>query len=476
MTAKANNHQKNKTGKTIDEAREAAAEIVYSVMENDSYANLSLEQAFQGKSLSALDRSFATAISYGTITRIFNIDAIFAKYSSLAPADTEPWIRTIVRIGIWQIFWSDSIPDFAICDESVKLAKKYSNPGAASFVNGLLRKLIRDKEAVMSAYITNPKEFWLKSSLSRELAGYFIKWFGESRALSICDSLNQPPHITARINKTKTGSDMLIDELEEAGCKITDAVFMDAAFMIRTNGVMMDELQSFKDGRFVIQDEAAMLVGVIADPKPGEKVIDLCSAPGGKACHIAELMENRGEILACDIHPGRLSLVEQNAQRLGIGIIECICADACDLSSGILKENSADIVLADVPCSGLGILGKKPDIRINMTHNKMISLYPIQKKILENAARLVKPGGNLIYSTCTLNPMENERQIQEFLENNAGIFEKADITGLLPEQLLMTDQGFIETARDGMITLYPDKHGCDGFFIAKLRKTGEKDQ
>lgn len=470
MTGRTKHNLEIKENKPFDEAREAAADLVHSVLENNAFTNLSFEKAFDGRSLSSLDRSFATAIGYGTITRIPNIDAIFAAYSSIPENRIEPRIKTIIRVGIWQIFWSDSIPDFAACDESVKLAKKYSNPGAASFVNGLLRKLIRDKDRIMAEYVSSPKDFWLRCCLSRELAGYFKKWYGEERAVEICDALNSTPHMTARINTLKADIDELVVELENDGCTITDAIFMDNAFSIRTNGMMIDDLKAFKAGRFVIQDEAAMLVSVIAEPRPGDIVIDMCSAPGGKTCHMAEIMNNQGEILACDIHNGRLSLVEENAVRLGITNIRYISADACECSPAIYPQNSADVVLADVPCSGLGILGKKPDIRINMTHDKILSLYPVQKLILENAAKMVKPGGSLVYSTCTLNPMENELRIQEFMETRENEFERADITTLLPEMLVKRDPELPGQAKNGMITLYPDKHGCDGFFIAKLRR------
>ena len=465
-----NEKQKDQYSDKIDEARSAAVDLVFSVLENNSYTNLSFDQAFCGKILSNLDRSFATAISYGTITYIVVIDAILSKYSKLPINKIESKVRTILRISIWQIFWSDSIPDFAICNESVKLTKKYSNKGAVAFVNGLLRTLIRDKETVMNDFIIAPRELWLRLALPRELAGYFKKWFGETRAISICDSMNLPSHSTARVNSMKTTDDLLRNELEMNGCLISNSYFMDHAFSIKTNGVMMENLPSFQNGEFVIQDEAAMLVSIIANPSPGDHVVDLCSAPGGKTCHMAEIMGNQGEITAYDVNTSRLSLVMQNADKLGLSIINCLQMDACDLADSKLPNAPANIVLADVPCSGLGILGKKPDIRIHMTHEKMIALYPVQKQILENAATLVTTGGYLVYSTCTINPAENQNRIEDFLNTHSDEFEAVDITKWLPEKLTLKDPLIIESAKCGMITLYPDKHKCDGFFIAKLRR------
>lgn len=445
------------------------------MLENNSYTNLSLEQAFSGKSLSGLDRAFATAISYGTITRVVPIDAILTRYSSIRMDKMEPWIRTILRMGAWQIFWSEKVPDSAACNESVHLAKTFSNKGAAAFVNGLLRTLVREKSSILQEYILHPKEFHLRCSLPRELAGYFKKWYGEERAAAICDAMDRPSGSTVRVNTLRTSEDALRHELELNGCDTEDAVFMEHAFSIKTSGVMMETLPSFQNGEFVIQDEAAMLVGIIADPQPGQRVLDLCSAPGGKACHMAEQMKNKGRIIACDINPSRLSLVKENAERLGISIIQYRQADACTINSGEDPADQdpiepADLVLADVPCSGLGVLGKKPDIRMHMTHEKMTSLYPVQRRILENAAALVKPGGFLVYSTCTLNPTENEQNIAHFLEKHAGDFEPVDISALLPTRLTQLDPGLVDTARHGMVTLTPDCHRCDGFFVAKLKR------
>ncbi len=431
---------------------------------------MSLEKAFSGKNLSALDRSFATALGYGTISRVVTIDAIISEFSKIPISSIESGIRNIIRIGVWQIFWSKSIPDFAACNESVNLAKKISNKGAVAFVNGLLRNIIRERDNIENKYINNPKDLYIRCSLPRELSGYFKKWFGNERAITICDVMNNPQPPTARVNTLKSIKAELISELEINGYGISGSVFMENAFTILTNGSMLESLPSFKNGEFVIQDEAAMLVGIIASPNPGDTVYDLCAAPGGKTCHMGELMHNSGIIVACDIHPARLELVRDNADKLGITIIDYKCLDASKINNDILPKESADIVLADVPCSGLGILGKKPDIRLNMTHEKMISLYPLQHDILKNAASLVNNGGNLIYSTCTMNPIENQDQIERFIEEHKGEFEMVDISSLLPDQLIRKDPTLIDTAKNGMLNLYPDLHECDGFFIAKMKR------
>ena len=471
-------NRKKETANRVDEARSAAVDLVYAVMENDSYTNLSVDQAFSGKPLSSLDRSFATALSYGTITRIVVLDAILSKYSAKPLDRLDPLVRTLLRVGAWQIFWSDRIPDSAACNESVKLAKRMTNPGAASYVNALLRTLIREKSSILQDFILAPRDFGLRCCLPSELAGSFRKWFGENRTLALCEAMNEPSPATARVNTQRASVVNVRNSLNSSGCTTSDPVFMEDAFSLRTNGSMMEALPAFVQGEFVIQDEAAMLVSVVADPKPGQRVIDLCAAPGGKACHMAGRMQDQGEIIACDINPARLELVRQNAARLGLSILRTLTMDACTITPGIgisdpdgaPSLSQADIVLADVPCSGLGILGKKPDIRIHMTYDKMVSLYPVQEQILENAASLVKPGGFLVYSTCTLNPKENQDRIRQFLDVHPSLFEPVDFSSLLPDRLVELDPSLAGAAAAGMLTLFPDLHHCDGFFIAKLRR------
>jgi 16S rRNA (cytosine967-C5)-methyltransferase len=460
---KTDNFGSEKNG--TDAARLAAAEIVYMVLENRSFSNLSFESAFEGKSLTGLDRSFATAIAYGTLTRIVNVDAILMSKSSVLINKLDPYVRSILRTAIWQIYWSEQIPDYAVCNESVKIAKMYSNAGGVSYVNAILRTLVNQKESIDKEFVTEPKAFYLKCSMPPELAGYFKKWFGEKRAVEICNSLNISSGISIRVNILKSDDDLVLTELDMQGCNIEPSSFSPHSFIIRTNGIPIESLSVFKAGDFSVQDESAMLVSLLADPRPGSVIADVCSAPGGKSCHMAELMGNNGTIYAFDINLSRLRLIEENAKRLGITIIKTMQADA----SKAIELKECDIVLADVPCSGLGIMRKKPEIRINMTHEKITGLHDLQRDILANAATLVKPGGVLIYSTCTLNPKENEERVMEFLQTTGSEFELEDFSSLIPLRLKEIDPQISESACKGMITLFPDMHGSDGFFIAKMR-------
>jgi len=306
--------------------------------------------------------------------------------------------------------------------------------------------------------------------MSPEIAGYFKKWFGPQRSIEICDALHQNAEISIRINTLKTDKASVLERLKTAGVDIFPSHFISDAAVIRTSGKPVYALPGFREGEFTIQDEAAMLVGLIALPSAGSLVADLCAAPGGKTCHLGEIMKNTGNIVAFDLNASRIRLIDENMRRLGIGIIKCLEADARKISIQELGGNKADLVVADVPCSGLGILRRKPDIMLSMSHRKMLELYPLQKDILNNAASLVKKGGYLVYSTCTLNPEENERRIESFLADMNGRFETENFYEALPEGILTEDESIVSGAKKGMITLFPDKHGCDGFFIAKLRR------
>lgn len=454
----------------IDQARAAAAGFVFTVCENQSYGNLALDDILESTRLSDIDKAFAGAIGKGTISYLANIDEIIAAQSAIAPDKLDKEVRAILRTAIWQIFFSVQIPDHSVCDESVRLADYYANSGAASYMNAVLRTIVRDKDSLNSRFIVDPVRFNLKCFMPSGLAGYFKKWFGKERAIAIARALHETPSLCLRVNRIKTDREELRSSLIESGCEVLPSRFIPDAMIIRTGGKNVVAPEAFAMGYFAVQDEAAMLTAIIADPLPGQTAADLCAAPGGKACHLADLMENRGRIYAFDLNASRLDLVRNNAGRLGTDIIRCRQSDARDVTAADLDGGPADIVLADVPCSGLGILRRKPDIMLNMTHEKMTGLYPLQEAILDNAATLVKPGGILIYSTCTMNPAENEERIQHFIDKNRGIFGLTGFSELLPDRLTDMDPGLADEAAGGMITLYPDVHGCDGFFISKMRR------
>ena len=305
--------------------------------------------------------------------------------------------------------------------------------------------------------------------MSSEIAGLLIKWYGKDKAESIAAAFFEEAKVTARVNTLRCSRDRLQELLEEEEVESDIGLYSDQALTLRLQGTPLDALKAYRDGLFMIQDEAAMLAGIITDPKPEDRILDLCAAPGGKSCHLAELSNDDAEILATDINESRLELVKQNAKRLGIRSIRTGIADAREPDSSVFgPEESFDLVLADVPCSGLGLLKRKPDIRLTITYERIRALYPIQDEILRNAARYVKKGGCLMYCTCTINPDENENRVAAFLAERSD-FRIEPITEIIASKPAFSERHRNE-AKEGRLLLLPDEDGCDGFFISKMRR------
>ena len=423
----------------VDEARQAAVRVLQEVLENGAYANLSSIRLLESNSLTSRDRAFASALIYGTISRLPALDYLLERVMTRPLARLDPAVRTILRMGAWQLYHAHAVPASAAVNESVKLALQLSNPGAAKFVNACLRRLSTSDRPQIPA--SKPA---LAAGLSSELFGYFKKWFGLDEAMALASAaLENVSATTVRANCMRTTPQDLLDRLGREGIKAEPGLYCPEALRLDLDGHSIRSLAAFQEGLLTAQDEAAMLVARIADPKPGWRVMDLCAAPGGKTTHIAECMNDQGQILAIDLSGNRLALVDDQARRLGLRSIRIAAADATktDWAAELLQK--ADLVLADVPCSGLGLLARKPEIRLTMTHEKISGLIPLQQQILVNAATLVRPGGLLIYSTCTINPDENIHQVE------------SDIA---------------RSAASGWIQLLPHRHHADGFFIARLKR------
>ncbi|MDD4718097.1 MAG: transcription antitermination factor NusB, partial [Eubacteriales bacterium] len=301
-------------GLRADKARCAAAELTKAAVEDDAFGNLAESAIFRKYLLNELDKSFASAVYKGTLSWITNIDALIASVSFRDIDVTDPFVSAVLRNAVWQIMYSDRIPDHSAVDESVSVARSISGIGPASFVNAVLRKITSKKTELKSRYITDPVKYHLKCGLPPELAGYFKKWFGAERGFEIAASLHQNAEITIRVNRMISGIDEIMLELTEAGIEFEESEFIRDALIIQTGGRDISSLKGFRTGSFTVQDEAAMLASVIADPSEGDIVVDLCAAPGGKACHMGELMNNKGKIYAFDINPSRIRLIDENTQ------------------------------------------------------------------------------------------------------------------------------------------------------------------
>lgn len=445
-------------------ARAAALEVLIDVLERHAYSNLSTDTILRRFRLDPRDRAFATALIYGTISRIITLDHVLGSVSHMPLSKMDAPIRNLLRMGVWQLMYARSVPPRAACNESVSLANIVGNSGSAGMVNGILRRIAANPPEIL------PEDFALFYSLPTWLADALKEWLGLALAAEVADASNQVPPLSIRVNRLRTDPEHLSVRLAVEGVQAFPGIFHPDALRIDLSGRPVNSLPSFSEGLFMVQDEAAMLVSTVAGPLPGQTVADLCAAPGGKTCHMAEVMGDQGRIYAFDLHAARLDLISQNAQRLGIGCIETQTLDASCMPEPDSPVPMADLVLCDVPCSGLGLLARKPDIRLHMDPQTIQGLVDVQRRILDSAARYVKPGGSLVYSTCTLHPDENERQADGFLERQEGRFTPLGFAGRIPSALGSLDRNLLADAAGGRIRLLPGVHGCDGFFIARFRR------
>lgn len=446
--------------KNIDTARDAAVRIVYRVLREGAYSNIAIKQELDEGGLGRLDKALVTEIVNGTLRNLTRIDWIKSQF--IKKNKIEPWIEDIIRCGIYQLLFLDRVPDSAVCNESAELARKHSHEGSVKFVNGVLRNISRnkdkldypdkDKEPVkyLSVYYSHPE--WMVKK--------WVKDYGREFTEELLKANNETPQFTIRCNRLKIDKQELMNILSEENIECSDGRYNSEAVYIRGTSAI-DDKASFKKGYYQVQDESSMLVAHIVDPKAGERILDMCSAPGGKTTHIGELMGNQGEIVARDIHSHKLKLVEENCGRLGVSIVRAELYNATLLDEGSI--NKFDKVLLDAPCSGLGVMRRKPDLRWKKEPDNFKELSKLQKEMLQVASQYVKPGGALIYSTCTINKTENIEVVKDFLSNNQK-FQLESIKGEIPESLVC------DSAHKGYLELFPNTNGTDGFFIAKMKR------
>ena len=435
-------------------SRKLSRQIVQRVLEEGAYSNLVLSKELNRDDIDEKDKGLITEIVYGTLRRKRTLDVLIGNFvKDIKLLDST--VLNILRVAIYQMYFLDKIPEYAACNEAVEEAKEISVE-ASKLVNGILRNFIRDeKEIVVPG--NRIDELGYKFSFEPWMIRLFIKQYGEERTMKIMAGLNETPKVTVRVNESKGEYDEVFENLEEVGYKIEEGYACPEAIKIEGGkGVESNEL--FKEGLITVQDESAMLVAPLLEINKGEKILDLCAAPGGKTTHIAELLDNTGEVLAFDLHENKLSLIEENAKRLGLTNIVCKTMDATKLNPDYISYG--DKVLIDVPCSGLGIIRKKPEIKWNKTRQQLRDLVEIQRDIMENAWQYLKPGGILLYSTCTLNKEENEENLKWFLSKHSD----AEIEKLY----IGNNNNFIYNV-DGSLTILPND-SMDGFFMGKIKK------
>ena len=445
--------------------RENILEILMEINEEGEYSHIAIRRGLEKLLyLPKQERAFLTRVCEGTTEYRLQIDYIIDQFSSVKVEKMKPVIRNILRSAVYQMRWMDSVPDSAVCNEAVKLAQKKGFYNLKGFVNGVLRNIMRNKEQLKFPGEDRPVDaLSVRYSMPRWLVERWIGQYGrKTTEIMLADFMKERP-TTVRCRQYMTSREVAVKSMEEQGVKVEQAPYLDYAYYI-SGYDYLPSLESFFLGRIQPQDVSSMLVGEIAAPKEGSYCIDLCAAPGGKSFHLADKLKGTGRVEARDLTEYKVDLIRENIERSGLENIYARRKDALVFDPA--DKDAADLVLADVPCSGYGVIGHKTDIKYKMTPAKEADLVLLQRRILHNAAQCVQPGGTLIYSTCTINPRENEENVRWFLEQYP--FEAESLNPYLPEEL----RG--GTAEEGWLQLLPGIHKCDGFFIARLvRKKDE---
>jgi 16S rRNA (cytosine967-C5)-methyltransferase len=445
-------------------AREIALAVLKAV-EEGAYANIALDRFLERHRPHKLDRALATELSYGVLRSLNTLDWVLASFVRQPLAAQTPWVRNILRLGAYQLLFMDHIPDAAACNEAVELAKKYGHPGAEKFVNAVLRNVARRKEEIV--YPDPGKDpvaaIALRHSHPIWLVERWLREFGFEETVRLCRANNRMAPNTVRTNTLRVTREELCGILREEGVQAAATPFAPEGLELK-GFVSYRQLASFRGGLFQIQDESSMLVPHAAAPAPGSRVLDACGAPGGKATHFAQLIKDTGDVLLIDLHPHKLRLAEENCRRLGITCVRTRAQDARRLSPEL--AGWADVALVDAPCSGLGVLRRRPDARWRKTAGQIPGLVRLQAAILDSVAAAVRPGGVLVYSTCTITEEENYAQVRDFVARHPD-YTFEDLRPFLPAGLDLRD-----TMRHGYLQVMPHDFAMDGFFVARLRKRG----
>ena len=443
--------------KTLDrglENREIVLDILTEVLEQGAFVHLVLNQALQKyQYLGKADRSFITRAVEGTLEYLIQIDEVINRYSKTKINKMKPFIRSLLRMSVYQILYMDRVPDSAVCNEAVKLAVKRHFSGLKGFVNGVLRTISREKENLT---FDTPS---LRYSIPEWMYAMWEKEFGKEKAEKIAASFLEDKPTWVRCNLHRADRESILASLKAQGTSVRELPFMES--MIAIDGYdYLEGLDAFRKGWIQVQDVTSAFVGEIASPEKDSYIIDVCAAPGGKSLHLADKLEGTGMVEARDLTYQKTALIEENMARCGVTNMKTLVWDALETDPSAMAK--ADIVIADLPCSGLGIIGRKPDIKYNMTPEKLEELAGLQREILSVVWQYVKPGGLLCYSTCTIDRLENQ-------DNAAWLRERFP---LVPVDLTDRFGGLPQepSLKDGWIQFLPGVHPYDGFFISVFRR------
>ncbi len=433
--------------------REAALETLTACRRLDAWSDSSLKTAC--RDLNRREAAMASRLTYGVLQNRALLDFYLDSLCSQNFDSLEPFIRDILRLGAYQILYMDRVPDSAAVDESVELVKRKKHRRASALVNAVLRRLSREKEQLPEIPAGDQGEYLaLRYSHPVWLVRRLMEILGKEEAEEYLRLDNEAVPTTIQRNPLRCGEEELLESLTASGAVLTPHPWLPDCWRIAGGG-SLETMHAFREGWFQVQDAAARAAVLAAGLKPGDRVLDVCAAPGGKSFAAAMAMEDKGEVIACDIHSHKLALIEKGGERLGLCCVHPLLADGRKVREDWLE--GFDAVLCDVPCSGLGIIRKKPDIRYK-DPVRLASLPEVQSAILDNAGRYVKSGGVLLYATCTILPEENQAVTEAFLKRHEDFQkERFPLPGL-------------QEMNDGSLTLWPQRHDTDGFYVCKMRK------
>lgn len=441
-------------------ARGTAIKVLNRVERTDSYLDKVLDTELKSTDLSDLDKGLLTEIVHGVLRWQNRLDWILNGFSHGSFAKAEINLKNAMRVALYQILFLDRVPHPAAVNEAVEFVKRIRGEKPAGLVNAVLRNIIRNIDGIRYPDPAEDEVQYLAVYYSQPhwVVKRWLPRFGPEETRSLLQASNERPPLTLRINQLKTDIPSFLAKFDEDRISYTGSAYI--PYVLRTRGLTrIGQMELFRSGMFTIQDESAALPSILLDPKPGERVIDLCAAPGGKTTHLAELMQNEGDILAVDKYGVKLGQIRAACERLGVRNVRFLEADG----GAVTVDQPVDRVLVDAPCSGLGVLAKKPDVKWKRETADLIRLTTLQTRLLENAATLVRPGGVLVYSTCTTEPEENMQMVRSFLDRHPE-FSIEDARGLISSDLV---------SAEGCVETLPHRHGMDGSFAARLiKRTG----
>ena len=441
--------------------REVILQIMLRVTRDGEYINTAIKEALDtNRSFSRQERAFVRTCALGTLERMIEIDYIIDRFASVKTAQMKPVIQNILRTAVYEMRYMDSVPDHAACFEAVRLAQKMGFYNLKGFVNGVLRAISRAGSSIAYPPQTNRMEYLsVRYSMPRWIVKRWADEFGPEVTEKMLQAFLKTRPLTVRLKENEEIRELTLQSLRRQGVHPAKAPYLPYAYYLPETR-KLTELAAFRNGQIYPQDVSSMLVAEAAGPKAGDNILDLCAAPGGKSLHLADKMNGFGMVEARDLTDEKVALIRENIQRLDCINVHAVVRDATVFDPGC--EGKMDIVICDVPCSGLGVVGRKPDIKYRLTLDAVEELILLQRSILNNAAAYVRPGGVLIFSTCTVGHMENGDNVRWFRQNFP--FRMESLDPYLPEEL------HSETTKEGYLQLLPGLHECDGFFIARLRK------